>query len=1227
MDIPIPKPRRNPQLKPSQDEAPKKPVPLPRHRQGKGSDCDSSETDNVTADRSMKHLDRSPSKQPSSRSIRKEIEAASEAVREKGRTAFGNTKNASLKLEKSFRSIGKRLTVHSLGKNTDVGVEEPKVERSHSLPAENIFQSISFKSPLVADDSAETLVNLCEPNDDDFQSFNAPPPIYPPPPLPDESVYDEVQSVLSHSSLADEECIRCSSAASCPDSASVYEEVSISNRRIVTAKSMLGNNDVQAALRKLSISDTLPSSGSSKCSEMAHDSKSRHDIASIFDESLVSGRNSVSNSSISPSLLSELDLSEYNTSPEEIFEDDRYSCSMQSNVSSAFSVQNELYDKWEPDLLSKPPGDLFRKKGETRRAGLPANSVIYEFDPLFKSTPESKNATDIEFQSLLLGDATAVATDSPYGKISRVIYSTIPEAPKECPPIPPRRSDSVTVNPKVTGSIVIDDSVIQQDYQNISRNVPASIETVLIVDQAPEERSVDDSVSQVVSTPVKSRKSLVRWSSMKNAMKFVSDSSWSPTLTRRNNKLEKTKKQEASLFYETDSQVDLEPPLVKPQMSKLHSGLLYRLNSKKSNDYVERWCSLAEGKLSTYMDKSMIVVKDVIQLASVMSIHVVLDHKISCDGDCFEITLVKGQSNTFGTSGSAERRIWMQKILESITSVFPTRITAEYTRAGWCFLKEGINGIWHTGWILITERTLLYCITNGAVQEADLRKARYVVLQPVEKDSIVPQVLENGPLVVADFHTGLALYLRLNIQSEAAAWQKAIHRAAVNNGLHLHEQQLTRDDVPVIVDKCINFVYAHGSLSEGIYRHAGKNSNVTRLLALFRKDAWHVHLAKTDFSEYEVATVLKRFFRELPECLFTAELHDHLCEIAAGKYGRERTTWYSRVLEKLPPINYVTARKLVGHLYFIHEQCEKNRMPVDNLAAIWGPTLMHVESDDTLDASQAEVSVVADLIRHYPELFRVDNEELQREKRMLEILERYHHSNNNMSVKQTGEFKVWIHLEAKDSGNCVSVTIGPQKSAGDICMELASKMNWPGHRLVLEEVICNGELTRPLHYTEKVLDTVLRWGYWDDADRKDNCLVLCRNTVLEEVAPLAKPPLSMCGELKFADRKNKSFKNFLFEFSQAKLCYYRDKDGSIKINEWKIEDIVWYVGHESKRNPHMRWAITFVEKNGKRNRSKETPYFGYTIAGSSREEQLRWMAAMLIGEYPQGILPSPMLLE
>lgn len=57
----------------------------------------------------------------------------------------------------------------------------------------------------------------------------------------------------------------------------------------------------------------------------------------------------------------------------------------------------------------------------------------------------------------------------------------------------------------------------------------------------------------------------------------------------------------------------------------------------------------------------------------------------------------------------------------------------------------------------------------------------------------------------------------------------------------------------------------------------------------------------------------------------------------------DKLSLYRNILEQLKPINYVTVRKLIGHLYAIHLQRQKNLMSVENLAAIWGPTLMHVE--------------------------------------------------------------------------------------------------------------------------------------------------------------------------------------------------------------------------------------------------------------------------------------------
>ncbi|KAL4096744.1 hypothetical protein QTP88_021638 [Uroleucon formosanum] len=88
-------------------------------------------------------------------------------------------------------------------------------------------------------------------------------------------------------------------------------------------------------------------------------------------------------------------------------------------------------------------------------------------------------------------------------------------------------------------------------------------------------------------------------------------------------------------------------------------------------------------------------------------------------------------------------------------------------------------------------------------------------------------------------------------------------------------------------------------------------------------------------------------------------------------------------------------------------------------------------------------------------------------------------------------------------------------------------------------------------------------------------------------------------ELKFAEQKSKSFKSYLLEITDGKLICYRDKSGSTTLYEWFVKDLIWYIGFEPKRNPHARLRDNF----------------GWSIAGTTKEDHLRWMAALLLSEY------------
>lgn len=54
------------------------------------------------------------------------------------------------------------------------------------------------------------------------------------------------------------------------------------------------------------------------------------------------------------------------------------------------------------------------------------------------------------------------------------------------------------------------------------------------------------------------------------------------------------------------------------------------------------------------------------------------------------------------------------------------------------------------------------------------------------------------------------LYLQGDGRLDFAAWNTAIGSAAGGGGTGLQEQQMSRGDIPIIVDACISFVTQHG---------------------------------------------------------------------------------------------------------------------------------------------------------------------------------------------------------------------------------------------------------------------------------------------------------------------------------------------------------------------------------------------------------------------------------
>ena len=227
---------------------------------------------------------------------------------------------------------------------------------------------------------------------------------------------------------------------------------------------------------------------------------------------------------------------------------------------------------------------------------------------------------------------------------------------------------------------------------------------------------------------------------------------------------------------------------------------------------------------------------------------------------------------------------------------------------------------------------------------------------------------------------------------------------------------------------------------------------------------------------------------------------------------------------------------------------------------------------------------------------------------------------------------MWIYIESRTSGGCVSLVLHPSLTAGEALHRAGDESNIPPEKLekmFIHEVVLGGSLERPLHHSEKMLDVTLRWGTWTESDRHDNYLLLKTNQFYLDALPCAIPPLSVFAEVQFSENKPKSrFTSFLFSVAKANITYYREEKTGIptELGAWPVEDINWYIGSEPKRGAPNNLNITFIPKN-EQIRTKESPMFGRVMSFNSRELFIKWIAALLVAEHQNDLGQPPSLVS
>uniref|UniRef100_A0A3Q2DPN8 PH domain-containing protein n=1 Tax=Cyprinodon variegatus TaxID=28743 RepID=A0A3Q2DPN8_CYPVA len=519
------------------------------------------------------------------------------------------------------------------------------------------------------------------------------------------------------------------------------------------------------------------------------------------------------------------------------------------------------------------------------------------------------------------------------------------------------------------------------------------------------------------------------------------------------------------------------------------------------SEMARRWCTLEGGFLSYYEKErspSAIGRLDVTEVVSLAPLKVDL-----CDSSravfTIELYLRTERALTVGAETQDTQHDWIL----ALTKVTPFEQNSELI--GRLQYKEGHDLYhWRMGWFMLEGSTLHF---SSGEEEADEEVLRLKQLQELTVSTHTEG--EDRIQVLLLVESGRTLYIHGFNRMDFALWHSTITMAAGTDGRALGDQQLTKNGVPIIVDSCIAFVTQYGLCQKGVYQTPGDPARVSLLLEEFTRDARNVKLRKKEHKLEDVTDTLKSFLSHTEDALLTKELYPY---------------WVS-ALGIIPGF-----LKKMTFFFFSIQKCSShlNEMPSEKLAAVFSCCLFQTQGQ-----TSQEINVIRDLISNYVTLFSVSKKQI--DKTYIYI---YFYL-VPLQFCPAGDLIFEVYLERREPEQCCLIKLSPSMRSSELAEAALSMRNCTfkaEDMWTTFEVIENGELERPLHHKENILEQVLEWSALD-----------CPSSaflVLKKFAG-AKRMFLKSDYLKFSDGSTKLLSGHKFQdkyvvLHSEKLLLYRD---------------------------------------------------------------------------------------
>uniref|UniRef100_A0A8C3EDF8 ArfGAP with RhoGAP domain, ankyrin repeat and PH domain 3 n=1 Tax=Corvus moneduloides TaxID=1196302 RepID=A0A8C3EDF8_CORMO len=405
-------------------------------------------------------------------------------------------------------------------------------------------------------------------------------------------------------------------------------------------------------------------------------------------------------------------------------------------------------------------------------------------------------------------------------------------------------------------------------------------------------------------------------------------------------------------------------------------------------DFQRTWCSLEKALLFFETEKCTEPLGH-IDSGDLISLGVSRPFRFT-----LELFLTGEKVQQLGTDGPETLQAWASAIGKWFTPVSCHCLLGyEFQRAGQLRYKCMLNPErWQQAFFILQKGHLFICPAeeDGAEDSINLRRLQELSLVPATD---TPEKKELLVLV----EMGRTFYLQGLSRADSAAWYGDIQASAGGRGNALRDQQLSRGDIPIIVDSCIAFI-----------------------------------------TQYEIPSKPQRLER------------------------------YKELIHRLPRLNHKTLAALIGHLYRVQKCADLNQMSTKNLSLLFAPSLFQTDGK-----GEHEVKVMEDLIDNYVSIFNIDEDQVSQMDLENSLITTW----KDTQLSQAGDLIIEVYLEQKVPDCCVTLKVSPSMTAEELTNQVLEMRNVAASLDIwlTFEALENGELERPLHPKEKVLEQALQW--------------------------------------------------------------------------------------------------------------------------------------------------------